>query len=149
MKRKTFTGSWILAFLFCASVLSSVFQNSASAADNNSLVFSYQSTSVYQDASINTSGKSTLTFNVSAAETQDWKESFDLLNIGVQIYGLGGGLIYQHSTGDLIIDSTEFTNYSISVSESEVGSGGWNSAVKVRAFIIGRDGEFWARKLWN
>jgi hypothetical protein len=149
MKRKTFTGSWILAFLFCASVLASTFQNSASAADNNSLVFAYQSTSVYQDVSINTSGKSTLTFNVSAAETQDWKESFDSLNIGIELYGLGGGLIYQHSTGDIIINSTEFTNYSISVSESGVGSGGWNSAVTARAFIIGRDGEFWARQLWN
>jgi hypothetical protein len=144
MKRKPLRGSWILAFLFCVSVVASAFQNLASAADNNQLVFAYQSANIYQDVAINTSGKSSLTLVVSAAETQDWKESSDPINVGIQLYGQGGGLIYSHSTGNLSIDSTQFSNYEISISESGVGSSGWSSAVTARAFINGGDGEFWA-----
>ena len=144
MKRKPLKGSWILAFLFCVSVIASAFQNSASAADNNQLVFAYQTATVYQEVSVSTAGKSELTLTVSAAETQDWKPSSDLLNIGIALYGAGGGLIYQHSTGNVAIDSGQFSNYSISVSEAGVGTGGWSSVTTARAFIIGQDGEFWA-----
>ncbi len=141
--RRSGRGSWILAVV-CAWALFSPSLPAANAADSKSLVFAYQTATVYQEVNVNTSNKSSLTLTVSAAETQDWKASSDLLNIGIALYGSGGGLIYQHSTGNIAIDSAQFSDYSISVSESGVGSGGWSSVATARAFIIGQDGEFWA-----
>ena len=141
--KKQNRGTWILA-LVCSWTLLSPFIPVAKAADLKSLVFAYQTATVYQEVNVNTSNKSSLTLTVSAAETQDWKASSDLLNIGIALYGSGGGLIYQHSTGNIAIDSAQFSDYSISVSESGVGSGGWSSVATARAFIIGQDGEFWA-----
>lgn len=115
-----------------------------SAADNKHLVFAYQTAKVSQSVGINTASKSSLTFTVSAAETQDWKTSSDELNIGIELRGVGGGLIYQHSTGTVNIDSSQFNDYSITVTKIGVGNDGWDAAITATAFIIGSDGEFWA-----
>lgn len=137
--------SWILAVpLLFAFLPSGVFSSPASAADSNQVVFAYQSATIYQDVAINTANTSSLTFTVSAAETQDWKASSDSLNIGIALYGQGGGLIYQHSTGNVTVDSSQFSDYSISIAESSVGTSGWASAKTVRVSITGQDGEFWA-----
>lgn len=141
MRIKFRRGSWIIAPI----LLLSFFVNpTARAADNSHLVFAWQSATVYQDVAVDLNGSSALTLTVSAAETQDWKTSSDSLNIGIELRGSGGGLIYSHSTGLVSIDSTEFSDYSISITAAGVGNGGWNSAVTARAFIIGQDGEFWA-----
>lgn len=143
MRLRGIRGFWILIVLCMWIVLSPV-GRTASAMDGSTLVFAYDRANVYQDVSVNLSGKSTLTIAVYAAETQDWKTSSDYLNIGIALYGDGGGLIYQHSTGDINIDSTLFTEYTLSVDINGVGSAGWTSAVSARAFISGQDGEFWA-----
>jgi hypothetical protein len=141
--RRQNRGTWILA-LVCSWVLLSPFIPVANAIDSNALVFAYDTATVYQEVNVSTAGKSELTLSVSAAETQDWVPSSDLLNIGIALYGAGGGLIYQHSTGNIAIDSGQFADYSISVSEAGVGAGGWSVVTSARAFIIGQDGEFWA-----
>jgi hypothetical protein len=142
MRIKPRRGSWILAVLFGIAV--SFPQIQASASQNGEVIFGYEQGTISQEVGVSTAEKSELTFTVSAAETQDWKPSSDLLNIGIALYGTGGGLIYQHSTGNIAIDSGQFSNYSISVSESGVGAGGWSAVASARAFIIGQDGEFWA-----
>ncbi|NDD25589.1 MAG: hypothetical protein EB103_01730, partial [Actinobacteria bacterium] len=136
MRFRGIRGIWILLVL-CVWIVLSPIRNTASALDGSALVFAYQQATVYQDVSVNLSGKSTLTMSVYAAEVQDWKTSVDTLNIGIALYGSGGGLIYQHSTGDINIDSTLFSDYSISIDVAGVGSGGWDSAASARAFIAG------------
>lgn len=143
MKRKSLKGSWILAFLFCMSVFTSTFNGVASAIDSNKLIFSWQQAAITQSISnIDISNKTSITFSVSAAEVQDWKTSSDNLNIAINLYGSGGGLIYSHSTGDMSIDSNSFSNYSLTINSSEVS--GWSQISSVSVSIIGNDGEFWA-----
>ena len=142
MKLKPQKGAWILGVLFLIGVVFPVF-SAAKALDGKSIVFSWQEASISQTINpANIASKTSITFSVSAAETQDWKPSSDQLNIGIALYGVGGGLIYQHSTGTLSIDSNFFNDYSISINATDVA--GWNEVNSITAFIIGKDGEFWA-----
>lgn len=142
MKLKPQKGAWILGVLFLIGVVFPVF-SAAKAIDGKSIVFSWQEASISQTINpVDIVNKTSITFSVSAAETQDWKPSSDQLNIGIALYGVGGGLIYQHSTGTLEVDSSLFTDYSISINAADVA--GWNETASIKAFIIGKDGEFWA-----
>lgn len=143
MKNKPLKGSWILVFLFVMSLCTPYFQSLASAIDNNKLIFSWQQATISQSISnISTAGKSSLTLSVSAAEFQDWKESTDTLNIGINLYGSGGGLIYSHSTGEIQVTSSSFSDYTLTINGADVN--GWSEVASVSVFIIGNDGEFWA-----
>ena len=143
MKIKPPKGSLILITLFVMSICTPFFQGFAKANDSGKIIFGWQQATVSQTLSnVNTTGKTSITFKVSAAEFQDWKTSTDELNIGIELLGSGGGLIYQHSTGVNYIDTTTFTDYTLTINAADVSA--WDQVASVRAFIIGKDGEFWA-----
>ena len=116
--------AWIFVPLFLIG--SFVSPNSyAQASDGNKIVFAYQQATVSQDVDVSSviSGGSTLTATVSAAEVQDWKASSDVLAVGIELLGSGGGGIYSHSTGYLTLtDGGVFNDYSISVTAAGVVS---------------------------
>lgn len=135
-------GAWIIGVSFLVGIIFPFF-SIAKAADSGKIIFGWQEAAISQTVSnINTSGKTSITLTVSAAEFQDWKTSTDELNIGIELLGVGGGLIYQHSTGINYIDSTAYSDYTLTINAADVS--GWSETASIRAFIIGKDGEFWA-----
>lgn len=129
--------------MFITSICMPYFKGIAQAADSGKIIFGWQQAKISQSVGdINTVGKTSVAFSVSAAEFQDWKTSADEINIGIELYGSGGGLIYQHSTGINYVDANAFNDYSLIINAADVS--GWDQIDTISAFIIGKDGEFWA-----
>ena len=132
------SGSWILF----ATIIGSFFSPTASALNEqgDTVVFSYNQSVIYQDVSVNTSGKNSITASVRASETGYGTDS---VLVGIGLYGDGGGGIYFHDTGWVELPSSGYSNISISVDASSVGPG-WEDVKTARITIGGDDGEFWA-----
>lgn len=139
--KKKFKGSWILFFLFAVPIVATSFQEEVQAVDNNVAVFSYNETTIHQEVSLDTSGKTEFTATVSAAETQYGP---DRILVGIELYGPGGGGIYSHSTGWVTLSSGGYTDIILNVTSSGVGATGWAEVASARLVIGGDDGEFWA-----
>jgi len=138
-------GRWIFWVLTLWSIIAPVHIRSVAASetlqtDGNILIFSYDQSSVSQSVQVNLSGKSTLTAQVRAKNTQYGP---DKLAVGIQLKGPGGGGIYSHSTGWVDLGDN-YQDISISISADGVGLGGWNQAATAEIFILGDDAEFWA-----
>jgi hypothetical protein len=146
MQRKFFKTRISAGALSVVSLFLLFIPMGAKAADGSKLVFAYQQATISQDVDVSSTiaSGSALTATVSAAETQDWKESSDTLTVGIQLLGSGGGSIYSHDTGVITLtDGGVFNDYSISVTAEAVGAG-WSEVATARILISGKDGEFWA-----
>lgn len=132
------SGSWILF----ATIIGSFFSPTANALNEqgDTVIFSYDQSVIYQEVSVNTSGKNSITASVRASETQFGTDS---VLVGIGLYGDGGGGIYFHDTGWVAISSSGYSNISISVDAESVGPG-WGDVKTARITIGGDDGEFWA-----
>lgn len=132
------SGSWILF----ATIIGSFFSPTANALNEqgDTVTFSYDQSVIYQEVSVNTSGKNSITASVRASETQFGTDS---VLVGIGLYGDGGGGIYFHDTGWVAISSSGYSNISISVDAESVGPG-WSDVKTARITIGGDDGEFWA-----
>lgn len=140
--KKKFRGSWILFFLFATSLVASGLQKEAqaSAEQGDTVTFSYNPTTIYQEVSVDTSGKSEFIATVRAAQVES---GVDQVLVGIELYGEGGGGIYFHNTGWVALSSGGYSNISLSVDASSVGAG-WEQIRSARIVVGGDDGEFWA-----
>lgn len=143
MNLKLRNGSWIFAVLFLFGIIFPYFSTTIAKAlseQGDTVVFSYNPTTIYQEVSVNLSDKNEIVANVRAAETQ---YGIDKVLVGIALYGSGGGGIYFHDTGWVNLASGGYSNISLSINAQSVGSG-WSDVRFVRITIGGDDGEFWA-----
>lgn len=133
------SGAWILIPSLVLAFFSP-FSARASAEQGDTVIFSYSPSTIYQEVSVDTSGKTELTATIRAAETQ---YGTDTVLVGIGLYGEGGGGIYFHDTGWVSLSSGGYSNITLSVDASSVGAG-WAQVASVRLTVGGDDGEFWA-----
>lgn len=140
--KKKFRGSWILFFLFAVSILASTFQKEAYALteQGDTITFSYNASTVYQEVAVDTIGKNKITASVRAAQVES---GIDQVYVGIELYGDGGGGIYFHDTSWVPLSSGGYTDINLAVNSASVGPG-WDQVKTARIVIGGDDGEFWA-----
>jgi len=105
----------------------------------DSIIFSYNESSIYQEVAVDTSGKSEIT---AVARVAEFGYGVDRVLVGISLYGNGGGGIYFHDTGWVSISPGAYSDVSLSVNAQSVGQG-WASVASARITIAGDDGEFW------
>lgn len=143
MRIKPRKGAWILGVLFLISVIFPYFISSkvkALAEQGDIITFSYNATTIHQEASVDTTGKDEIVAKVRGAETQ---YGTDRILVGIGLYGDGGGGIYFRDTGWVDLSPGGYSDITLSINAQSVGSG-WSDVKLARITIGGDDGEFWA-----
>lgn len=137
-------GAWIFLLLVTWLVLAplfSIFSKAVALSEQgDTIIFSYNQTTIHQETAVNTSGKTELIATVRAAE---FGYGTDTVLVGIALYGPGGGGIYFHDTGWVSLPSGGYTNVSLSINAESVGPG-WSEISSIRLTVGGKDGEFWA-----
>ena len=67
----------------------------------------------------------------------------DLFYVGIELRGVGGGLIYSHSTGWVTLTNS-YQDITLSVTSTGVGASNWALVDSVTLVLGGDDAEFWA-----
>ena len=104
------------------------------------ITFSYDPTTVTQNVQVSTSGKTTL---VATARAVNVWGSPDNFYVGIELRGVGGGLIYSHSTGWVTLTNS-YQDISLTVASSAVGASSWALVDSVTLVLGGDDAEYWA-----
>ena len=108
--------------------------------EGNTIIFSYNPTTVYQNVQINTANKTTL---LATAKAVNVEGSPDLFFLGIELRGVGGGLIYSHNTGWVNLTNS-YQDITLTVTASGVGAEAWALVDSVTLVLGGDDAEFWA-----
>ena len=107
--------------------------------EGNTIIFSYNPTTVYQNVQINTANKTTL---LATARAVNVEGSPDLFFLGIELRGVGGGLIYSHNTGWVNLTNS-YQDITLTVTSSGVGAEAWALVDSVTLVLGGDDAEFW------
>ena len=67
----------------------------------------------------------------------------DLFYVGIELRGVGGGLIYSHSTGWVTLTNS-YQDITLTVTSTGVGASNWALVDSVTLVLGGDDAEFWA-----
>jgi hypothetical protein len=106
----------------------------------STVVFSYGQTTVYQNKQIDTNSKTSLVAKARARNTQYGPDQFF---VGIELRGVGGGLIYSHNTGWVGLTSS-YEDIILTVNSTSVGEEAWALVDSATLVIGGGDSEFWA-----
>ena len=89
---------------------------------------------------MSTTGKTTL---VASARAINVWGSPDLFYVGIELRGVGGGLIYSHSTGWVNLTNS-YQDITLTVTSTGVGASSWALVDSVTLVLGGDDHEYWA-----
>jgi len=140
MRIKPRRGSWILAVLFSIAV--SFPQIQANASQNGEVIFGYQQGTISQQNNVNLSGKTLVSYEVKARETQDWKPADDPLGIMLSFYDASNNLLGTSLPFNTTLSSSTYQSFTGSENPSSLQF--WNDVSSIKVSVTGGDGEFWA-----
>jgi hypothetical protein len=103
----------------------------------SAITFSYDPTTVTQNVRVSTTGRTTLLATASAIGAPD------LFYVGIELRGVGGGLIYSHSTGWVTLTNS-YQDITLTVTSTGVGASNWALVDSVTLVLGGDDAEYWA-----